>query len=400
MKNKLIICLTFALGNRLLAAQAGGKQTAAQKIAAIKADEVAKKADEVAKIATAQRIKLETELKVVVNYFDELINWKNAQKNISKAFDAFLKTLGKDQLGNLILQAEDLKNKLTNQKINAFVKTLPNGETFLSKFEKEFSIILKAATKEEDAKEAAAKETAAKAKAIEAKVIEDKAKEAAAKEAAAKETAAKAKAKEAAAKIEIEAAAEKYSVSKFLTPEQKQYLGNFASIFVKNVLETEVPGLKIYKKDFWSRVKQWLTSKSTDNKYRINLAQEIARLLLGSFDSKKTITIDEYLNINSNFNPIRLETLNAELELAVIQKEIAILELKKAQNTSEQDHKTAAEDAGAEEKKTALEYKLAAETAARTKAAAAESKANAAKEALEAFQRETAAREAAMRELK
>ena len=49
----------------------------------------------------------------VSNYY-KLINWKNAQKDSSKAFDAFLKKLGKDELGNLILQAEDLKNKLTD----------------------------------------------------------------------------------------------------------------------------------------------------------------------------------------------------------------------------------------------------------------------------------------------
>ena len=121
MKNKLIICLTFALGNRLLAAQAGEAQTAAQKIAAIK------QASALAKQVQAEQASVEAkaELKVVVNYFDKLINWKNTQKDSSKALNDFLKTLDKNQLGNLMLQAEDLKNKLTNQKINAFVKKLP-----------------------------------------------------------------------------------------------------------------------------------------------------------------------------------------------------------------------------------------------------------------------------------
>ena len=118
----------------------------------------------------------------------------------------------------------------------------------------------------------------------------------------------------------------KYSVSRFLTPKQKTYLGDKASMFAELILKENIPGLRLYKKDFWSKVKQWLSSFS--NQKEIIKARKLATQLLEQtmqdFDSSMTYSksYENKIIASEKQNLKKLTTLKEELEKVLEEKSI------------------------------------------------------------------------------
>ncbi len=124
---------------------------------------------------------------------------------------------------------------------------------------------------------------------------------------------------------------EKYSVSRFLTLKQKTYLGDKASMFVELILKENIPSLRLYKKDFWSKVKQWLSSFS--NQKEIIKARKLATQLL----EQTMQDFDSFMTYSKSYENKRIESEKQNLKkITTLKKELEnVLEEKSTDTQTE-----------------------------------------------------------------